>query len=316
MLCISVHSRVAGPACFGMYTHAESGRQTIVHFLRRSRVIIAIYSIRYMSPWHDLVVLSECFGCIRSCFETLDRVPSHCPYKRKRKKKKCSALPSVIIQWFSYAFFSFIESIRIEKCRWSIETRYQCVLYATVNSQLIDSRSRSSICEKCESEHSRGERVHVHRRTMAELRVYRFFVILVHLAVVLVLAQNPIEEKTTFEAAFQGKIVIKIIINHIYRSQCRPPTSLKMYSINLEGMHAFLLLIDLCFTFSFLVEYIFIIRKYTCLFLIWWWFNYQIIHERIKNDFTFYYFVVIYCQVLWRGKKWHLKMAFVIIQIF
>lgn len=144
MLCISVHSRVAGPACFGMYTHAESGRQTIVHFLRRSRVIIAIYSIRYMSPWHDLVVLSECFGCIRSCFETLDRVPSHCPYKRKRKKKKCSALPSVIIQWFSYAFFSFIESIRIEKCRWSIETRYQCVLYATVNSRLIDSRSRSS----------------------------------------------------------------------------------------------------------------------------------------------------------------------------
>lgn len=236
--------------------------------------------------------------------------------KKKKEKKKCSALPSVIIQWFSYAFFPFIELIRIEKCRWSIETRYQCVLYATVNSRLIDSRSRSSICEKCESEHSRGERVHVHRRTMAELRVYRFFVILVHLAVVLVLAQNPIEEKTTFEAAFQGKIVIKIIINHIYRSQCRPPTSLKMYSINLEGMHAFLLLIDLCFTFSFLVEYIFIIRKYTCLFLIWWWFNYQIIHKRIKNDFTFYYFVVIYCQVLWRGKKWHLKMAFVIIQIF
>lgn len=40
---------------------------------------------------------------------------------------------------------------------------------------------------------------------MAELRVYRFFVILAHLAIVLVLAQNPIEEKTTFEAAFQGK---------------------------------------------------------------------------------------------------------------
>ncbi|KAG6799684.1 pikachurin [Apis mellifera caucasica] len=40
---------------------------------------------------------------------------------------------------------------------------------------------------------------------MAEFRVYRFFVILVHLAVVLVLAQNPIEEKTTFEAAFQGR---------------------------------------------------------------------------------------------------------------
>lgn len=70
---------------------------------------------------------------------------------------------------------------------------------------IIDSRSKSSICEKCESELSRGERVHVHRRTMAELRVYRFFVILVHLAIVLVFAQNPIEEKTTFEAAFQGK---------------------------------------------------------------------------------------------------------------
>ncbi|XP_003696328.1 pikachurin [Apis florea] len=40
---------------------------------------------------------------------------------------------------------------------------------------------------------------------MAELRVYRFFVILAHLAIVLVLAQNPIEEKTTFEAAFQGR---------------------------------------------------------------------------------------------------------------
>lgn len=53
---------------------------------------------------------------------------------------------------------------------------------------------------------------------MAELRVYRFFVILVHLAVVLVLAQNPIEEKTTFEAAFQGKIVIKIIISYLSKS--------------------------------------------------------------------------------------------------
>ncbi|XP_071869537.1 pikachurin [Bombus fervidus] len=40
---------------------------------------------------------------------------------------------------------------------------------------------------------------------MAELCVCRFFVILAHLAVVLVLAQNPIEEKTTFEAAFQGR---------------------------------------------------------------------------------------------------------------
>lgn len=40
---------------------------------------------------------------------------------------------------------------------------------------------------------------------MAELRVCRFFVILGHLAVVLVLAQNPVEEKTTFEAAFQGR---------------------------------------------------------------------------------------------------------------
>ncbi|XP_060825849.1 pikachurin-like [Bombus pascuorum] len=40
---------------------------------------------------------------------------------------------------------------------------------------------------------------------MAELCVCRFFVILAHLAIVLVLAQNPIEEKTTFEAAFQGR---------------------------------------------------------------------------------------------------------------
>ncbi|CAK9822370.1 EGFLAM [Anthophora retusa] len=40
---------------------------------------------------------------------------------------------------------------------------------------------------------------------MAELRVCRFFVIFGHLAVVLVLAQNPVEEKTTFEAAFQGR---------------------------------------------------------------------------------------------------------------
>ena len=53
--------------------------------------------------------------------------------------------------------------------------------------------------------------MHVHRRTMAELCVCRFFVILAHLAVVLVLAQNPIEEKTTFEAAFQGKCSIDCI---------------------------------------------------------------------------------------------------------
>lgn len=48
--------------------------------------------------------------------------------------------------------------------------------------------------------------VHVYRRTMAGLRyVYRLFVILEYLSVVLVLAQNPVEEKTTFEAAFQGR---------------------------------------------------------------------------------------------------------------
>ncbi|XP_050465155.1 pikachurin [Cataglyphis hispanica] len=41
---------------------------------------------------------------------------------------------------------------------------------------------------------------------MAGLRyVYRLFVILEYLSVVLVLAQNPVEEKTTFEAAFQGR---------------------------------------------------------------------------------------------------------------
>ncbi|KOX75903.1 hypothetical protein WN51_12333 [Melipona quadrifasciata] len=38
---------------------------------------------------------------------------------------------------------------------------------------------------------------------MAELQISRFVVLLAHLMVVLVLAQNPIEEKTTFEAAFQ-----------------------------------------------------------------------------------------------------------------
>ncbi|XP_043254794.1 pikachurin [Colletes gigas] len=40
---------------------------------------------------------------------------------------------------------------------------------------------------------------------MAELRVCRFLVILAHLTVILVLGQNPVEEKTTFEAAFQGR---------------------------------------------------------------------------------------------------------------
>jgi len=48
--------------------------------------------------------------------------------------------------------------------------------------------------------------VHVYRWTMAGLRyVCRLFVILGYLSVVLVLAQNPVEEKTTFEAAFQGE---------------------------------------------------------------------------------------------------------------
>lgn len=143
MLCISVHSRVAGPACFGMYTHAESGRQTIVHFLRRSRVIIAIYSI-YVSltrPGSSLRMFRLYTFVFRDTWPSAFALSIQ---KKKKEKKKCSALPSVIIQWFSYAFFSFIESIRIEKCRWSIETRYQCVLYATVNSRLIDSRSRSS----------------------------------------------------------------------------------------------------------------------------------------------------------------------------
>ncbi|XP_031831495.1 pikachurin isoform X1 [Nomia melanderi] len=40
---------------------------------------------------------------------------------------------------------------------------------------------------------------------MAEVRVCRFLVILALLTVVLVLGQNPVEEKTTFEAAFQGR---------------------------------------------------------------------------------------------------------------
>ncbi|EFN82631.1 hypothetical protein EAI_16572 [Harpegnathos saltator] len=40
---------------------------------------------------------------------------------------------------------------------------------------------------------------------MAGPRVCRLFVILGYLSLVLVLAQNPVEEKTTFEAAFQDK---------------------------------------------------------------------------------------------------------------
>ncbi|XP_076289136.1 pikachurin isoform X1 [Lasioglossum baleicum] len=40
---------------------------------------------------------------------------------------------------------------------------------------------------------------------MAEVRVCRFLVVLALLMVVLVLGQNPVEEKTTFEAAFQGR---------------------------------------------------------------------------------------------------------------
>ncbi|XP_078033405.1 pikachurin [Augochlora pura] len=40
---------------------------------------------------------------------------------------------------------------------------------------------------------------------MAEVRVCRFLVVLALLTVVLVLGQNPVEEKTTFEAAFQGR---------------------------------------------------------------------------------------------------------------
>ncbi|XP_011142397.1 pikachurin [Harpegnathos saltator] len=40
---------------------------------------------------------------------------------------------------------------------------------------------------------------------MAGPRVCRLFVILGYLSLVLVLAQNPVEEKTTFEAAFQGR---------------------------------------------------------------------------------------------------------------
>jgi len=62
----------------------------------------------------------------------------------------------------------------------------------------------------CDSESSSITRhVHVHQRTMAGLRhVCQFLVLLNYLpALVLVLAQNPVEDKTTFEAAFQGKPV-------------------------------------------------------------------------------------------------------------
>lgn len=47
--------------------------------------------------------------------------------------------------------------------------------------------------------------MHVYRQTMAGPRVCRLFVILEYLSLVLVLAQNPVEEKTIFEAAFQGE---------------------------------------------------------------------------------------------------------------
>lgn len=51
--------------------------------------------------------------------------------------------------------------------------------------------------------------MHVHRRTMAGLGRYvcQLLVVLEYLSVVLVIAQNPMEDKTTFEAAFQGEFV-------------------------------------------------------------------------------------------------------------
>lgn len=56
----------------------------------------------------------------------------------------------------------------------------------------------------------RLQRVHVYRQTMAGPRVCRLFVVLGYLSLVLVLAQNPVEEKTTFEAAFQGESAFSI----------------------------------------------------------------------------------------------------------
>ncbi|KAG7202879.1 hypothetical protein KM043_010027 [Ampulex compressa] len=51
---------------------------------------------------------------------------------------------------------------------------------------------------------------------MAGLRVCRLLVILGQLALVFVLGQNPVEEKTTFEAAFQG---LKRVFNALCRAQ-------------------------------------------------------------------------------------------------
>ncbi|EZA60907.1 hypothetical protein X777_13109 [Ooceraea biroi] len=48
---------------------------------------------------------------------------------------------------------------------------------------------------------------------MAGLRyVCQLLVVLEYLSVVLVLAQNPVEDKTTFEAAFQGKPFLSILV--------------------------------------------------------------------------------------------------------
>ncbi|KYN33908.1 hypothetical protein ALC56_11721 [Trachymyrmex septentrionalis] len=48
---------------------------------------------------------------------------------------------------------------------------------------------------------------------MAGLRyVCWLFVILGYLSVVLVFAQNPVEEKTTFEAAFQGEPFLFVLL--------------------------------------------------------------------------------------------------------
>lgn len=49
---------------------------------------------------------------------------------------------------------------------------------------------------------------------MAGLRyVCRLLLVLEYLSVVLVLAQNPMEEKTTFEAAFQGERYLMVFLS-------------------------------------------------------------------------------------------------------
>lgn len=73
---------------------------------------------------------------------------------------------------------------------------------ADLNSLWFDELEESvSNCLK----YVREQRVHVMGGTMFGPSRHWLFLILGYLTIVTTFAQNPIEEKTTFEAAFQGK---------------------------------------------------------------------------------------------------------------